>query len=335
MKRFSISILGIISIVLLSLFVSGCNSKATRYIHLQGNAQGTTYSIKYEDVEDYTVEIDSIFKVIDASMSTYKPESLISRINKGDTTVVLDEHFIRVMELSRMVYEASGGLFDPTIGILVNAYGFGPEKVEVIDSLTLVKLLPFVGFSKVQVVQNHLVKTYPETTLDFNAIAQGYTVDVIGEFLESKNIRNYMVEIGGEVKAIGVNPDGKLWSIGVQNPDPNAEQALETIVYLDYQSVATSGNYRKFKVDANGKKYVHTINPITGKGEPSNLLSATVITEDCAMADAYATSLMVMGYDKSMEFLKIHPELEVFLIYVDAKGTTQTYTNIREKTGKL
>lgn len=319
--------------IVVEMFLVGCKPSKNKYVHLQGNAQGTTFSIKYESKgeKDYSVEIDSIFNVINLSMSTYHPQSIISKLNNGDTTVIIDKHFAKVFDQSMQVYAETNGLFDPSVGILVNAYGFGPQKVDSLNEAKRAALMQYVGYNKVSLQNARLIKEHKETVIDFNAIAQGYTVDLIGDFLKSKNCKNYMVEIGGEVKAIGVNQEGKLWSIGIQNPEKSNENNLETILYLNNKSIATSGNYRKFKVDKNGKKFVHTINPLSGKNEPNNILSATVMTtKDCAFADAYATSLMVMGFEKSLEFLKIHPELEVFLIHVDDDGKTQIYSNIKD-----
>jgi thiamine biosynthesis lipoprotein len=327
-------IIPLLFFITVEIFFVGCKPSKNDYVHLQGNAQGTTFSIKYESkgAKDYSVEIDSIFNVVNLSMSTYEPQSIISKLNNGDSTVIIDKHFAKVFDQSMQVYTETNGLFDPSIGILVNAYGFGPKKVDSLTETKRIELMQYVGFHQLSIQGEHLVKKQKETILDFNAIAQGYTVDLIGDFLKRKNCANYLVEIGGEVKAKGVNQDGKLWSIGIQNPEKSNRNALETILYLKDKSIATSGNYRKFKTDKNGKKFVHTINPLTGKNEPNNILSATVMTQkDCAFADAYATSLMVMGYEKSLEFLKNHPELEVFLIYIDNDGKTQIYSDIKEK----
>ena len=322
------------TVITVVAFFTACQNPQADYMFLQGNTQGTTYSVKYKSVDrtDFSVQLDSIFTQIDMSMSTYKPNSIISRINTGEDSVRVDKHFSKVFYQSLSVYEASGGAFDPTVGPLVNAYGFGKESENIhIDSHVLDSLRQYVGFRKVTLQESYLQKEYPQIKIDFNAIAQGYTVDVVVDFLKDHGITDYMVEIGGEVRAGGVNPEGKPWSIGIQNPENNEIGALETIISLNDQSVATSGNYRKFKVDEKGHKYVHTINPQTGEAEPSNLLSATVVTKlECAFADAYATTLMVLGYEKSLDFLKNHPELEVFLIYVDADGKTQTYTTVKK-----
>ena len=313
-------------------FFTGCKKNDNQFIHLTGEAQGTTFSIKYGSINliDYSREIDSIFNVINLSMSTYHPNSIISKINNGNESIELDSHFINVFNISSEIFHETDGAFDPTVGILVNAYGFGPNKLDQLETSDLTKLMQWVGFNKIHIENQKLVKDFSETSIDFNAIAQGYTVDVIGDFLISKNIANFMIEVGGEVIAHGKNSEGKPWSIGIQNPEKSNENSLEMVVYLENKSICTSGNYRKFKIDKNGRKYAHTINPKTGLAEPSDILSATVITaKPCAFADAYATSMMVMGFTKTLEFMKSHPELEIFLVFVDEKGNTQTYSTIK------
>lgn len=330
---FNLSKMPLWFVITVAYFMSDCQGTKDDYTQVQGNAQGTTYSIKYESLKDYSREIDSIFKVIDLSMSTYIPQSLISKINNGDSTIVLDGHFTKVFNQSLQVYQESSGAFDPTVGVLVSAYGFGKEhETTQLDQKVLDSLMQFVGLNKLSIQNQKLSKTNPKIQIDFNAIAQGYTVDVIADFLKHQNISNYMVEVGGEVKASGVNPKGKPWTIGIQNPESKEIGKLETVINLTNKSVATSGNYRKFRVDENGKKFVHTINPSTGKAVPSDVLSASVVTsKDCAYADAYATTLMVMGFEKSLAFLQNHPELEVYLIYIDKTGKTQIYSTVKSE----
>lgn len=304
--------------------LGSCNPKEVTYIHLQGKAQGTTFSIKYLSPThtNYAKEVDSIFKVIDQSLSIYQPNSLITQINEGKTETVLDSHFIKVFQLSKKVYEETNGAFDPTVGLLVNAYGFGPhQNPDGLKNLPIDALMTYVGFDKIHLEDNVIIKDYPETTLDFNGIAQGYTVDVIKDFLRLHSVQDFMIELGGEVFAQGKNPQGKNWSIGIQNPNTKAEKSLQKVVKLKHQAIATSGNYRKYIVADNGQKYVHTIDPRTGINTPSNLLSATVIAhESCALADAYATALMVKGLADAKAFLKLRPELEYYLIYADING---------------
>jgi len=324
-------------LIWLSIFIGifslqSCKKKIL-YVQLQGNAQGTTYNIKYKSDSGkiFQKEIDSIFTMIDNSMSTYLDSSLISKINSGDSLVIVDEHFYKVFDKSRQIFLESDGLFDPTIGGLIKAYGFGKDKeIHEMNQKKLDSLMQWVGFDKVSIQEYKIKKENPNIKLDFNAIAQGYTVDVIVDFLKSQNISNAMVELGGEVRVIGLNPENKPWTIGVQNPESSEVGQLETTISLNNEALATSGNYRKFKIDAQGNKFVHIVNPKNGKAQESNLLSATVIHPNyCALADAYATTFMVMGLEESLKFLEKHTELKVFLIYTDQQGNTKIYSTIK------
>lgn len=314
--------------LLLLLFLS-CESAKSNLNIIEGNAIGTTFTVRYLDNgnNNYEAKIDSLIASINKSASTYIPTSDLSKINKGDTTVLADANLQEVFIKSEKIYKETEGAFDPTVGILVNAWGFGPEKpIEDLDSLKIQELLKFVGFDKVKLENGKIKKLYPEIYLDFNAIAKGYLVDMVSRMFEKNGVANYMVEIGGEIRARGQNEKGLPWKIAIENPNPDGTRSFATVIELKDESIATSGNYRKFKVKEDGTKYVHTINPKTGFAKESNLLSASVISkEDCADVDAYATAFMEMGFEKSKEFLKIHPELKAFLIYVDEKGEMQTY----------
>ncbi len=299
-------------------------------ITLTGDVFGTTYSMVYRNNnENYQKEIDSLFTRINLSLSKYIPNSLISKINQGDTTVVVDAYLEEVFQKSKRIYNETNGYFDPTLGALVNAWGFGPEKVYTdLDSVQVAELLQNVGFNKVHLVDQKIVRENPNVNLDFNAIAKGYGIDVIGRFLESKNCSNYLVEIGGEVRVRGRNDKGKLWRIGLDNPNTDGSRTIGDYVDLNNQSIASSGNYRKYRIGENGMKYVHTINPETGFATESNLLSATVISaKDCADVDAYATAFMAMGYEKTVAFLKDRPDLKVVLNFINEKGDFVKYTN--------
>ena len=209
----------------------------------------------------------------------------------------------------------------------MNAWGFGPEKPnENMDSVEVKELLELVGFDKVKLINNKIEKQDSKILFDFNSIAKGYGLDVIGRFFESKGCKNYRIELGGEVRARGVDPANKLWRVWLEDPNTDNTRSFNKYVELDNQSLASSGNYRKFKIDKNGRKYVHTINAKTGFATESNLLAATVISSlDCADVDAYATAFMAMGFEKTKAFLEDHPELKVYLIHVDDKGEAQTY----------
>jgi thiamine biosynthesis lipoprotein len=296
---------------------------------LQGNAIGTTFSIRYLDRSplSFETEIDSLIKAVNKATSTYIPTSDISKINKGDTTIVIDEIFEEVFIKSEKIFKETDGAFDPTIGILVNAWGFGPEKaIEDLDSVKIKELLNFVGFDKVTIINSKVKKRYPEIYFDFNAIGKGYLVDIISRLFEAQNIENYMIEIGGEIRARGVNQDNVPWRIAIENPNLDGSRSFATTIQLKNESMATSGNYRKFRISEDGKKYVHTINTKTGYATESNLLSASVISKsDCADVDGYATAFMAMGLEETIKFLESHSELKAFLIYVDEDGEMQTY----------
>lgn len=318
----------IVLIFIYSLF--SCSQNTTPELKtLQGNAIGTTFSIKYIDSKDidYQFKIDSLIMAINKSTSTYIPTSDISRINDGDTTVVVDAFFEEVYTKSAKIFEETDGDFDPTVGILVNAWGFGPEdEIADLDSLKIDSLLTYVGFHKVSLKNKKVTKMYPQIYFDFNAIGKGYLVDVIGRLFEQNKVANYMVEIGGEIRARGVNQDNIPWKIAIENPNEDGSRSFATVIQLHDESIATSGNYRKYRKTTAGKKYVHTINTKTGFASESNLLSASVIAKsDCADVDGYATAFMAMGLEKSKTFLEKHPELKVFLIYVDENHDMKTY----------
>ncbi|MCR9228898.1 MAG: FAD:protein FMN transferase [Flavobacteriaceae bacterium] len=295
-----------------------------------GNALGTTYSIIYiADGElDYQQEIDSVFQVLNQSMSTYIPSSDISKINAGDSTIVVDDMFREVFDVSTGVHKASNGYFDPTIGVLANAWGFGPGDQMELDSLRVDSLLGYVGWEKVKLnADNTITKAHPSIRFDFNAVAKGYAIDRLGAMLDEKGIKNYLVEVGGEVLAKGTNLDsGKQWTVGIDDPQVETGRELKQIVSLEDMAMASSGNYRKFRVDPEtGEKYVHTINPKTGYTKNSNVLATSVVAKTCAVADAYATSFMAMDLKDSKEVLKNHNELEAYIIYLDENGETREF----------
>lgn len=312
--------------------VLSCRPSQSNYIKntSNGSAQGTSYHITYlADRElDLQMKIDSVFEAVDKSMSTYRADSDISKINKGDSTVVVDQMFRDVFELSAEVNLASNGYFDPTVGALVNAWGFGPEKEIAMDSSKVDSLMEYVGFQKTTLNQdNRIKKTNPHIYLDFNAIAQGYTVDRLVLLLDQNEISDYLVEVGGEVAAKGENRlNQKQWTVGIENPQEESSRKLKVIVRLKDRALATSGNYRKFRIDAKtGNKYVHTIDPITGFTKNSNILAASVIGRACARADAYATAFMAMDLDESIKLLVQQKELEAYIIYLDKNGVIQEF----------
>lgn len=316
------------------------NNKTLKYSKLKGLALGTTFNIIYNDksISINEKQIDSLIHLVNKSMSTYIPNSDISKINRGDTTIFVDNLFQEVFNKSNRIYKETNGFFDPTIGILVNAWGFGPDgQINELDSLLITSMLKYVGFDKVKIVNEQVLKKYTQTYIDFNAIAKGYAVDVIGRFLEQKDINDYLIEIGGEIRARGLNQSKKPWSVAIEKPNYDGSRSLQTKIELNNESIATSGNYRKFKIDSiTRKKYAHTIDAKTGYPSKSNLLSASVIAKlDCADVDGYATALMAMGFKESKQFLQKHPELKVFLIYNDENGEMKMYATKNLKINRL
>jgi FAD:protein FMN transferase len=313
------------------LLILGCNRAINNTITISGAAQGTSYHITYlaGQHSNYRESFDSIFKKIDLSLSTYNTSSIISKINRNDTAVKVDEFFSDVFKKSIEVSEKTKGLFDVTVAPIINAYGFGFNKKERITNVLIDSLLRFIGYKKIRLVDNKLVKDIPQVMLDFNAIAQGYTVDVIASFLESKGISNYMVEVGGELRTKGTKLNDSSWTVGIEKPNESLTEgaSLFAVINIKDKSLATSGNYKKFYVEE-GKKYAHIIDPFTGYPAKNSLLSTTVIADNCMTADAYATAFMVMGLEKSKQFLSDNKDLnlEVFFIY-DKDGVMKTYSS--------
>jgi thiamine biosynthesis lipoprotein len=306
------------------LIILSCqHSKKYEYTMIAGFTQGTTYHITYENSvrRDLKDDVDSILHDFDLSLSTYIPGSIISKVNENKD-VELDHYFKEVYEHGRKVWEKSNGKFDMTIAPIVNAWGFGFTKKSSIDSALIDSLLRFVGMDKVKIVKNHIVKSAPGVMLDANAIAQGYSVDVVSDYFEKLGIKNYLVEIGGEVRAKGKNEKGVYWRIGIDKPiEGNYEPGknLQAIMQLKNKSLATSGNYRKF-YEENGIKYAHSIDPNTGYPSRDSLLSVTVVAKNCIDADAWATAFMVSGLHKSIQLINTLDDLEGYFIYSDKKG---------------
>ncbi len=313
------------------LLFTGCRFAENQLIKIEGSAQGTTYHISYysSNTKSLKVEIDSILHEIDQSLSTYVPESIISRINKNEKDIEVDEYFTNVFNKSMEVSEKTNGYFDITVAPIINAWGFGFTKKANVDSVMIDSLLQYVGYKKVKLNTKTIVKQKPEVMLDMNAIAQGYSVDLLATYLEKKGIKDYMIELGGELIAKGKKNNGDFWKIGIDKPvESNTdERTLQATVNLNDRAMATSGNYRNF-YEENGQKYAHIIDPHTGYPAKNNLLSASVFANDCMTADAYATAFMVMGLEKSKQFLIDNPslQLEVFFVY-DEKGELKTYTS--------
>lgn len=307
----------------------GCNSNNDSInVKLIGEAQGTYYSIVYfdKDGKDYQYEIDSILAHFDNSVSLWVPNSILSRVNNNDESVVLDNYFIDNFNISKEVSEQTNGNFDFTIGTLIKAWGFGYDHTKTINNHKVDSLLKFTGFKKVKLEKGKVIKENPNISFDFNAVAQGYSVDLIGKFLEQNNISNYLIDIGGEVKAKGSKPDGSKWKVGIEKPAKNQTDGrnLKAIAELSNISIATSGNYRKF-YEEDGVRYSHTINPKTGYPARNRLLSVSVLHKSTAYADAFATAFMVMGFKDAKIFVENDEQLEGFFIYSTENGEYETY----------
>lgn len=320
------------SFLIVAILFTAC-TKTTDFYTIKGEAQGSTYSVKYIATEEKVDknQIDSLLTAFDLSLSTYRPDSKISKINAGDSTVVVDEFFTETFQLSNQIYKETNGLFDPTIGVLVNAYGFGPNKKhQDLSQKQIDSLLQFVGFDKIALNSNKTIsKKHNQTFIDFNAIAQGYSVDVVVNYLKSKGIENAIVEIGGELFALGKNTiDNKNWVVGIDDPLQKPEvRTLISKVNLENLGMATSGNYRKVMIDEKtGKKFVHIINPKTGLAQKNSVLSATVLSKSSGLSDGYATAFMLMTLEESKLFLQKHPELYVMLLYSDSDNKMQQFT---------
>lgn len=335
-------------------FVLGCSNSHTgdtiksEYLKVSGYAQGTTYTAIYSDslLRDFAKSIDSVLVRFDSSLSTYKPNSIVSRFNTSDSGEDIDVVFRRMIDHAFYVYKLSEQAFDPSINPLLSYWRFNKELIEnpdTIDEIRIAELLSLKGFDKLEFIYGDGI-TYPidqlrlssyagggflrkpkNLELNFNAIAQGFSVDLIAEYLNSKGITNYMIEVGGEAIVLGVNQDGNPWRLGIDKPIANRERELQAVVNLTQGAVATSGNYRKFYIKE-GKKYAHTINPKTGFPVEHNLLSATVLAPSCWMADGIATACMVNGVEWTKELAVSNADIEIFLIY-DVDGTTTTYSS--------
>ena len=300
--------------------------RGTPYQHDQGQVFGTFYHITYQNDSSINSDILAELAQVDSALSMFNRQSIISRVNRGED-VTTNEMFDTVFNLAENVADNTGGAFDITVAPLVNVWGFGfktgnPPTKAVIDSLRSI-----VGYRKVTLADGHVRKSDPRVMLDCSAIAKGYGCDVVARLLERRGIKNYMVEIGGEVVTHGISEKRLPWKIGVTKPTDDSlavDKELQTVLNVKDMAMATSGNYRNFYYK-NGKKYAHTIDPKTGYPVQHNILSATVLAKHCAEADAYATSFMVMGMDGAKRVLDRHPELMAYLIYADHKGNMQVW----------
>lgn len=297
-------------------------------MYVTGTTMGTiAYNIKYLDKasRDFKKEIDSLLTDFNQALSTYIPDSEISSLNREGNVHFGFPYFAQVLEASADVYNKSGGAFDPTIGQLIDAWGFGDGSLIAPDSAQVDSLLNLVGFDKISFDARGVRTDVKGLKLNFSAVAKGQAIDVVGDFLADQGISDYMVEIGGEVRAIGKNKEGEYWTIGIEIPDERNAGQLFDAVRLENQGMATSGNYRNFRVLEDGRKVAHTIDPKTGYPKMQTLLSATVFAPNCMYADAYATACLAMGLEAARELILSDNSLEAYFIYAGDDGSMQTY----------
>jgi thiamine biosynthesis lipoprotein len=293
--------------------------------HDEGFIFGTLYHITYQSDKNLKTEIEKTLKEVDYSLSMFNQQSLLSRINNGEK-VKADELILDVFKLGQHIAKSTDGAFDMTVGPLVNAWGFGFKHKQIVDDATVDSLKKIVGYKKIRLLDGFIVKDHPDILLDCGAVAKGYGCDRVAKMLEAKGIRNYLIEIGGEIVLKGINPQHQEWHVGISKPIDDSLKIrgdLETVLHLSDASMATSGNYRNFYYK-DGKKVAHTIDPRTGYPVQHSLLSATVITKSCAAADAYATAFMVMGVEAAEAFVNDHKGLEAYFIYADKAGKMKT-----------
>jgi len=311
-----------------SLFIACSQQQEKHLAKLNGETQGTYYAVTYysSDTTNIQPQIDSLLRRFDSSASVYKPNSIISRFNNNDSLVQADEIYTTIFHKAMEVSGNTGGAFDITVGPLVNAWGFGFTDRMKVDQELIDSLKQYIGYEKVKLENGRLIKSSPGIRIDYNAIAQGYAVDLVANFLAAKGIESYLVDIGGEVVARGLKPDGSNWNVGIELPSATADdsQQVQAVVMLKDMALSTSGSYRKY-FEENGVRYSHTIDPFTGYPVKHSLLSVSVLAKDCITADAYSTAFMVMGVDKAKSYLESHPGLDAYFIFSTADGSMGTY----------
>lgn len=317
---------GTLFLAVLLFGLLGCTNSASKYITNNGMIYGTYYNIKYEspDGKDLQEAINQELDRLNLIFSHYEPASTISKINRNEP-VKHEPEFITCFNRAMEISAITGGAFDITAGPLINAWGFGPEERANMTPETIDSLKTFTGYQKIRIEDGQIVKENPAMQLNMSAIAKGYTCDLVGDFLAGKGCQNYMVDIGGEVVAKGENDKGKVWTIGIREPNEDPFNTdLNAAIELPNHALATSGNYMNF-YEENGKRYAHTIDPSSGYPVQHSLLSATVLANDCMTADAFATAFMVLGKDAGIEIAKNQSEIEIYFIYADDKQENKIY----------
>jgi len=316
-----------LAVILILIVFTSCKPKSS-FVYNEGMIFGTIYHLTYESPngKDLHEGIKTVMDAFNKSLSTYDPNSVISMVNSNRDTV-LDQYFLTVFNKAQQISDLTNGAFDITVAPMVNVWGFGFKNKENVTTELIDSLKELVGYKKIRLVNGKIKKDHLGTMLDCSAIAKGYGVDVVADYLRKEGCSNYMVEIGGEVVVKGTNPSGTSWNIGISTPDENnffKEQQMQAIISISDKAMATSGNYRNFYVEG-GKKYAHTIDPATGYPVQHSLLSATVLSDNCMTADAFATAFMVLGVEKAKEIISAVPEIEAYLIYSDDDGKYKTW----------
>ncbi|MDA3905308.1 MAG: FAD:protein FMN transferase [Bacteroidales bacterium] len=320
------NILKVFVITNFGFFFLSCSSSNEK-IHLIGEAQGTYYSIIYFDDSERNLkfQIDSILDAFDQSVSIYKPQSIVSKVNRNED-VLLNNWFLNNFYEAIRIAKLTDGAMDITIGPLANAWGFGTfDQPEIIDSVLIDSVKQLVNFRAVSIQDRRLIKQDPRIQLNFNAIAQGNSVDVVGDYFISLGIDNFLIDIGGELLGKGEKPNGEKWIVGIEKPSESSddERVLQQTFALQNNALATSGNYRKY-YEIDGVRYAHSLDPKTGFPVEHSLLSVSVLTKTCTEADAFATAFMVMGIEKSLRYIEQHAEIQAYFIYFDKEYGIQT-----------
>ena len=315
------------------VLLASCGKQPKKMV-LQGLAQGSYYAVTYFDEQgrNFQHEIDSIFHAVDMSVNLWVDSSVISKVNRNEE-VVLDQIFIDNFNIAQEAAKLSDGYFDPTVSPIVAAWGFSYKVGDSITPQLIDSLKQWVDYRKVRIENGKVIKENPNMTLDFNAIAQGYTSDLIAAFLESRGIKSYLVDTGGEIMAKGEKTNGKPWIVGIEKPAENkeSEQVVQTRIALRDKGLVTSGSTRKY-VERNGKRYSHSINPKTGYPVEHNVLSVTVLAENSVWADALASICMVMGLEQSLPLIESLDGVEAYYIYSNEQNELETFATEGFKT---
>lgn len=325
-KKTTKSLIWLGILLLGTIWILTQRSQQAPYTSINGLVFGTVYNITYQYEVDLKDEIEAELKKFDGSLSPFNDTSVITRVNRNED-IATDPFFQTCFNRSMEISAETKGAFDITVAPLANAWGFGFKKGAFPDSAMIDSLLQITGYQKVKLENGKVIKSDPRVMLNCSAVAKGYAVDVVAHYLDSKGIKNYMVDIGGELVLKGHNPKGDLWRIGINKPVDDSlsvNQELQTTLQLTNAGIATSGNYRNFYYK-DGKKYAHTIDPRTGYPVQHNILSATVIAKDCMTADALATAFMVMGLKEAEVYSNAHPDIDAYFIYSDEKRNLKTY----------